>query len=299
MAALVLNYNGREVTLETLASLEALDYPNADLVVVDNGSTDGSEAAIAVAHPGVEQVRVVKNRGIAHGLNVGLRWALDRGYDYLLVMNNDIEVAPDLLSRLVEVAESDTRAAIVGPKAYYYWDRQRIWSAGGVIRFRESVTRERGMGEVDRGQFDAAGEVDYVNGCAALMRASVVREVGLFDPMYFISVEDADWCMRARKLGHVCHYTPEARLWHRVSHTTGGYTAGRTYHTGRSTAIFVRRYARLSQWATFLAFATLALPVALAREALRGNASAAIAKWRGMLAGLRVGLEPPPRWEPS
>lgn len=294
VAAVVLNYNGRDLTLQTLESLRALDYPDLELAVVDNGSTDGSWQAIAERFPRVTQLEVEVNRGIANGLNAGVRWALGRGSDYVLILNNDIEVDPGMVAALVAAAEADPAIGCVGPKTYYYGDRRRLWSAGGRIRFREAVTRERGMGEIDRGQFDAAGEVDYVNGCAALLRSRALREVGLFDPVYLVSCEDADWCTRARARGWRCWYEPRAVLWHMVSHTTGGYRAGRTYQTGRSTAIFVRRYAGPWQWLTFFVFLGLTLPAAFLRELPRRNQGAVVAKLRGVLAGLRLPLGPPP-----
>jgi GT2 family glycosyltransferase len=296
VAAVVLNNNGRDVTLKTLESLRRLDYPAVDVVVVDNGSTDGSWEAVAEAHPDLTQLKVEENRGIAYGLNRGVAWGLEGGYDYVLILNNDIEVEPSMLAEMVRAAEREPLVGIVGPKAYYYWDRERIWSAGGRLMFRETVTRERGMGEVDDGRFDEPAEVDYVNGCAALIRASVLREVGLFDPLYVVSVEDADWCVRMRRAGYRCLYVPSARLWHMVSHTTGGYNAGRTFHTGRSTAIFVRRYASPLQWCSFLLFMSMAFPAAFLRELPRGNQGAAWAKLRGVAAGLRAPLAPPPAW---
>ena len=135
VAAIVLDYNGRDVTLQALASLTAQDYPACDVVVVDNGSSDGSEAAIRAAYPGVAVVRSEQNLGPSGGGNLGFRWALEHGYDYALMLNNDIEVAPDFVRRLVEAAEADPKIGLVGPKAYYYWQRDTIWSAGGRLRF--------------------------------------------------------------------------------------------------------------------------------------------------------------------
>ena len=129
VAAVVLNSNGREVTLHALASLAAMSYPRCDLVVVDNGSTDGSFAAVAAAFPAVEQVRTEENLGPAGGVNLGLEWALlhgSRDYDYVLVLNNDVEVAPDFLTELVAAAETDPMVGCVGPKAYYHTDPERI-----------------------------------------------------------------------------------------------------------------------------------------------------------------------------
>lgn len=294
VAAVVLNFNGKEITLQTLDSLLAMDYPACDLLVVDNGSSDGSQEAIAERFPEVAQVRVEENRGISYGMNHGLRWVLERGYDYALLLNNDIEVDPAMLGEMVTVAEGDPSIGCVGPKAYYYWDRERIWSAGGRLPYRNSVTRERGDGEIDRGQYDHDQEVDYVNGCAMLVRRAALEAAGLWDPTYYICAEDADFCVRVKRQGYRCYYAHRARLWHMISHSTGGYKAGRTFHTGRSSAIFVRRHANLVQRLSFLAWSAVAFPAAWLRELPRGNQGAAWAKLKGIVAGLRQPLAPPP-----
>jgi GT2 family glycosyltransferase len=292
---IVLNYNGRDLTLATLESLLALAAPQLDLLVVDNGSTDGSDAAVAARFPGVRRVRTETNLGISGGLNLGFRIGLDEGYDYLMPMNNDIEVAPDLLAELLTAAERDPGLGCLGPKCYFFHgDRNRIWSAGGVLRLREAVTRERGMGELDRGQYDRDSEVDYVNGALMLVRREALLATGLWDPVYQVSVEDADWCTRMKRAGFRCGYVHRARLWHMVSPTTGGYVAGRTFRTGRSTAIYVRRHASLAGWASYLLWSLLALPAALLRELPRRNAGAVLAKCRGLVAGLTERLPPPP-----
>jgi hypothetical protein len=294
VAAIVLNYNGKALTLQALESLGRLRYPSCDLVVVDNGSTDGSPEAVAAAFPAVHQVRTATNLGPAGGYNLGMVWAMERGYDYLLILNNDIEAHPDLLDELVRVAESDPAIGCVGPKTYYFSDRRRLASAGGIVRFQESVTRERGQGAIDRGQYDRDEDVAYVNGCGMLIRREAIAAVGLWDPIFFLSVEDADWCLRAKRAGFRCRYAHRAILYHMVSDTTGVYRPAKTYQTGRSSAIFVRRYARPWQWLTFLTMMAAALPVAWLRELRRGNQAAAVAKARGVVAGLRATLTPPP-----
>ncbi|MDH3745272.1 MAG: glycosyltransferase family 2 protein [Acidobacteriota bacterium] len=295
VAAVVLNYQAKELTLETLASLAKLRYENLEVIVVDNASGDDSHEAVMREFPEADAIQTEVNLGVAGGLNVGIRRALEKNPDFVLVLNNDIEVDPWMLEELVKVAEADPKIACVGPKSYYYWDRQRLWSTGGVLRFKESITRERGNGQLDEGQFDRDEEVEYINGCAMLVRASVVREVGLCDPIYFLALEDADWCVRMRRKGYRCHFAHKAVLWHMVSQSTGVYRPFRTYQTGRSTAIFVRRYANFGQWASFLFFMTLAIPAAFVRELVRGNQTAAVSKLRGVLAGLRVSMTKPPR----
>jgi GT2 family glycosyltransferase len=294
VAAIVINFNGCDVTLQTLESLSKVDYRELEIIVVDNGSSDGSLEAVEEQFPGVTQVRKEVNEGVAAGMNVGVRCALEGDCDYLLILNNDIEVDPQMISELVSVGESERSVGCVGPKTFYHGDRERLWSTGGILQFRESVTTERGMGEEDLGQYDKVQEVDYINGCAMLVKRVVMERVGLFDPTYFVGVEDADWCTRMKMKGYRCAYTPHAILFHMVSHTLGNYTAGRTFHTGRSTAIFVRRYATPGQWANFWFYLLAALPLAYLRELGRDNEEAARSKWRGVMEGLRAPLTAPP-----
>jgi GT2 family glycosyltransferase len=298
VAGIVLNYNGRDVTLQALASLEALDYPRFDLVVVDNGSSDGSAAAFRAAFPRVEVLRTERNLGPAGGANLGIRWALERGYDYLLILNNDIEVDRAFLRELVAAAEREHAVGIVGPKALYHGERGRIWSAGGRLSFREAITRERGQRETDRGQYDRDVEVDYVNGCAMLVKREVFERAGLWDPVYQLCVEDADFCVRAKRLGYKCLYAHRALLWHMVSSSTGGrgYVAPKTFHSARSTAIFARRHGGPLDRLRSLLFVSATLPLAFLRELRRGNQAAVVAKLRGFREGLRVPLPDPPRW---
>ncbi len=295
VACIVLNYNGKDITLQALASLARMTYPAFDLIHVDNGSTDGSYEAVAKAFPDVVQVQVQENRGPTRGLNRGLSAGLEGDYDYLMSLNNDIEVDSEMLTEMVRLAETDPQVACVGPKAFYYWDRELIWSAGGIIRFKESVTRERGNKAIDRGQFDRDVEVDYLNGCAILMRRSVVEEVGVWDPIFNLAVEDADWCMRAKQRGYRCMYAHRAVLYHMVSASAGDYVARRTFYTGRANAIFVRRYGGFLEWLTFVFFTAAGLPLAFLRELPKRNHGAAIAKLRGIVAGLKEPMTAPPR----
>ena len=135
VAAVVLNYNGKDITLEAIDSLSRMTYENFSIIHADNGSTDGSFEAVAERFPDIINVRVEENRGAARGLNFGMKAAYDRGFDYLMIMNNDIGVEPDMLTEMMKVAVSDPSIGAVQPKMYYFWDRDRLWSAGGILRF--------------------------------------------------------------------------------------------------------------------------------------------------------------------
>jgi GT2 family glycosyltransferase len=294
VAAIVLNYNGKDITLEAIESLSQMTYENFSILHIDNGSTDGSFEAVGIAFPNVINLRVEDNRGAARGLNFGMKAGYDRGFDYLMIMNNDIGVEPEMLTEMMSVATSDPKIGAVQPKMYYYWDRERIWSAGGVLRFWIAPTRERGMGKIERGQYDRTEEVDYVNGVALLTPRAVFETVGYFDPTFNLAGEDADWCMRMKRLGYKAVYAHRGILYHMVSHTAGSYIPQRTFWTGRSLSLFVRRYARIHQWLGFLLLTIPALKIAWLRELMKGNASAVVQKSRGVVAGLREPMPEPP-----
>jgi GT2 family glycosyltransferase len=294
VAVIVLNYNGKDITLQAIESLSEMTYSNFSILHIDNGSDDGSFEAVAERFPDVISLRVEKNRGAARGLNFGLKAAYDRGFDYLMITNNDIGVEPDMLDHLVEVATSDSSIAAVQPKMYYFWDRDRLWSSGGVLRFWIAPTRERGMGEIERGQYDRTEEVDYVNGVGMMISRKAFEEVGYFDPTFNLGGEDADLCMRMKSRGYRTVYVHDAVLYHMVAFTTGSYVPRRTFWTGRSLALFVRRYGGLGSWIGFVVLTAAALAIALVRETPKRNTRAVIEKMRGIMAGLREPLGEPP-----
>lgn len=297
VAAIVINFNGFAITAEALISLRRMDYPNFDLIVVDNGSTDDSASRVAATFPELHQERIAINRGSASGYAYGFRWAFAQGYDYVLLLNNDIEVEPAMLSRLVEVAEADPRIGCVGPKCYYHSQRRHLWSAGGILQFRESITRERGYRQLDRGQYESDADVDYVNGCAILIKRAAAEAAGGWDPAYFICVDDADFCTRVRAQGFRCVYAHTAVLYHRVAFSTGGYSPARNFQFGRSSALYVRRYASTGQRLRYFAFIAAAFVAAYLRELPRGNQAAVVAKLRGIREGFRMPLPPRPAGE--
>jgi len=211
----VLNWNGLTDTLACLASLAELDYPERKVVVVDNGSTDGSVRAIRERFPTVTVLENRENLGYTGGNNVGIRYALERGADYVLLLNNDTEVDPQMLKRLIEVAESDLSIGVVGPKILYHSEPEMIWSAGGIV-VPVGKPMNLGLDERDAGQHDVLREVDWVTGCVLLIRSSVVREIGLLDERFFAYFEENDWCWRVREAGFKIYYVPTARLWHKI-----------------------------------------------------------------------------------
>jgi len=247
----VLSWNGKEDTLECLKSLKAITYPNHRVLMVDNASTDGTEDAVRSAFPGVELIVNKTNLRYAGGNNVGIRHAIAKGSDYVLLLNNDTTVKPDFLNNLVSAAEAVSGAGMAAPKIYYYDAPERIWYAGGKISWWEGWISHIGVHETDLGQYDLQAETEYITGCCMLVKRSVIEEVGLFDEMYFIYGEDSDWSIRASRAGYKLLYVPSAVIWHKLSVSSGGHLSWfKNWNKLKSQLRLMSRYAKPYHWLT-------------------------------------------------
>jgi GT2 family glycosyltransferase len=298
LVAVLVNWNSGDDTLATLAALDRTGWPGLRPLVVDNASTDGSPARIRRQRPDVEVLETGANLGYGGGVTAGLRHALhDPAVGWALVLNTDVELDPGFVAPLVAACR-DPGVGAAGPKIYYFDPPDLLWAAGGRLRWRETVTVELGQRQRDGERWSVPRAVSYLTTCCLLVPRDALERVGLFDPTFFLNVEDADWCRRATDAGYVLRYAPESRIWHKVAVSTGGgYTPFKTFHTGRSNALFARRHGRRGGLVLFLAANALALPLALLRELPRGNARAVVSKAKGVWAGLRAPLPPPPRLE--
>jgi len=239
---IVLNWNGLADTLECLDSLMHLDYPAYEVVVVDNGSTDGSVEVISDRFPGVTLIENNENLGYAEGNNRGISYALKAGADYVLVLNNDTVLCQDLLTHLVRVAEADSRVGAVGPKIYYHMQPHRIWFAGGMIDWQRGFTVNLGADEDDAGQFEEVKSVDFLAGCALLIRRETWEDVGPFDSRYFMYWEETDWCTRVRRAGYDLLFVPQAKMWHKVSTIAQSQSSRVLYYMTRNRFFFFYKH---------------------------------------------------------
>ena len=254
---IILNWDGKKDTLTCLESLEKLKVTNEELriVIVDNGS----EEKLTVKGQELTVIRNNANLGYAGGNNVGIRYALEHGADYLLILNNDTIVHKDLVVQLLDVAKKDDQVGIVAPKIYFakgyefHKDRYKenqlgrvLWYAGGVMDFANVSGHHRGVDEVDRGQYDRQEETDYASGCCMLVKKGIFENVGLFDERYFLYYEDSDFSQRVKRRGFKIVYAPKALLWHKNAGSAGG--SGSTlqdYYITRNRLFFGMRYAPL------------------------------------------------------
>lgn len=240
---IVLNWNGKDDTIECLRSLQELAYPNFETVVVDNGSTDGSEDVIRSSFPSVHVIQTGRNLGYAGGNNVGISFALSRGADYVWLLNNDTTVDPQALTALVETAKADPSIAFVGSKIYFYDKPDVIWCVGGTIDLAEGGrTDHPGMGQEDKGQFDRISDVGYVTGCSLLAGRSAIEAIGLMPEEYFLYFEETDWNLAAQSKGYRTVMAPASHVWHKYAEV-GDYKDRFIYYSFRNRIRIVRKYA--------------------------------------------------------
>ena len=249
LVAVVLSWNGRDDTLACLASLEGVET-----VCVDNGSTDGSVEAIRSSFPDVELIEAGLNLGYAGGNNVGIRQALKRGAEWVLLLNNDATIDPGLPAALSAAAAARPDAGVLGAKVMLADPPDRIWYAGGRYDTRFGYHgRQEGFGQVDDGSFDELRDVDRATGAAMAVSRRAIEATGLLEEQLFAYVEDVDWCLRIREAGMAVVFVPDAKVWHRVSASTGGTHSTTTlYYDTRNTIWVCERHDRLGRGARSL-----------------------------------------------
>jgi GT2 family glycosyltransferase len=286
LAVVVLNWNGLADTRALLPTLLACRMPEGwrlDPIVVDNGSTDGSAAAIAAEFPRVTVLALPENRRFAGGNNHGLRHALDAGADAAMLLNNDTQADPGLIEKLLLALEQDPQAGAAAPLIYYGAPSQRIWYAGGVMWPALGWVAHRGVRELDEGQYRSVEATGYLTGCCLLAPRAVWEKVGLLDERYFIYAEDADWCLRARAQGYRLLFVPTARLWHAVSAASGQASPWKIYHRLRANLTLFATHARgLAQLTWLPAFVAWQMAL-MAWLLVRGHGAAALAVPRALV----------------
>lgn len=245
VGVIVLCYNGVDLTLECLSSIYKQHYPNLDVMVIDNGSQDGTADIVRTAYPQVQVKNTGENLGYAGGNNIGMQIALEHGAEYLFLLNNDTRVYPDCISALVKAISAHSRVGIVGPMVYT-WDRGRIISsAGGYIDWRQADAANTGAGEVDRARYPAR-LVDYINGCGLMVRRSAIERAGMLDQKYYMYYEETDWCQRVRRAGYEVRFIPEARMRHKAPIHSGELGPTTIYYQTRNRLLFFARYTQFS-----------------------------------------------------
>jgi GT2 family glycosyltransferase len=242
---IVLVWNQLDETMECLESLTRTTYANCKIVLVDNGSTDGTPEAVARTFPEIEIIYNQGNIGVGPGYNTGIVCALERGADYVMVINNDTVTGPELVSELVKAMQDHPGAGMTAPKIYhYYGDRHRLWCVGAKWRAFPPRIKLIGADAPDGPEFERFFPLEYATGCCMLVSRPALEKAGMFDPGYFFYFEDWDICARYRAAGYEIWFVPTARLWHKVSVTwqNNDRPAKWWFYSGQSSVRFYLRY---------------------------------------------------------
>jgi GT2 family glycosyltransferase len=233
VSAIVVNWNGREHLEVCLSSLVAQTLPGIEIILVDNGSTDGSLDFVQERFG--DAVRFIghsSNLGYGRALNTGIAAARGR---YIFALNNDTEFHPGCLAALVAAGDAYPDAGSFAPKILSYSARNVIDNVGHLL-YPDGLSRGRGRLEEDRGQYDADEEILLASGCAMLLRRAMLADIGLFDEDFFAYCEDTDLGLRARLAGWGCRYVPAAVVYHKYSASAGDYSALKAFLVERNRA---------------------------------------------------------------
>lgn len=260
VAIVTVNYNGKEDTLELLESLKKLQIPNIKLqiVVVDNGSTDGSVPEISKKFPGVDILQNGANEGFSGGYNRGMVYAYVWGADYILIINNDALIKDEnLLSSMINTFKSDEKIGIISPKIYFapgfefHKERYKkddlgkvIWYGGAKFDWKNIHSKHRGIDEVDNGQFSDIEEIDSTTGCCMMIKREVLHIPPFFDDSLFLYFEDTDFSKRVRKAGFKTYYNGKVAIYHKASQSAGIGSEITDYFHTRNRLILGFRYGK-------------------------------------------------------
>lgn len=204
----VLNYNGKDCLAPALASLFKVNYPNFEIILVDNGSSDGSFELAKRHFSKIIFIRNDHNLGFAAGNNIGIAYAMDRRADFVLLLNNDTLVEKDFLLNLIETVEKNKNIGIASP-VIWEGSTSRIWFSGGKINW----WRMKAFHKRQERRDDYLGS-HFISGCAMLIKAEVIEKIGFLDDNFFLYLEDADFSRRAKKAGYDLAVSAKSRIRH-------------------------------------------------------------------------------------
>ncbi len=245
---ILVNYRGAGDTIECIQSLRKMEYCNYFIVVVDNHSKDGSLKRLYEERRkwDFEIIEMDDNRGFAAGNNAGIRHALNKGAEYVLLLNNDTLVDPKCLTHLIRAHEETKRCGITIGKICYADERNKLWYAGGALDLKKGKASQRGLGKIDDHRWDAREEVSFATGCCMCIRGKLFEKTGLLDEDYFLYEEDVEFCHRVSRSKAKIIYEPAAVIFHKVSASTSGGRGKKMspvtqYYMVRNRYIFLKR----------------------------------------------------------
>ena len=260
VAVIIVNYHSQALVCRCLDTLKQQSLHRLHCIVVDNSETPDVDL-ITLRHPGTEIIMAGRNLGFAGGCNLGIAKALERQSNYLLLLNPDTWVESDLLSPLIAELEQTPSLGMVGPRILYGDGSRRVWNGGGRLNWWAGGTRA--ILDHDADQVEMR-RINFLSGCAILLRAEAARQIGPLAEEYFLYFEDTDYVQRCIKAGWLPAYVPAAVVFHEPSSVIGDQSPRYVYYFSRNRILFTRRWGRWYHFLVFMLYNTLVkLPGAL------------------------------------
>lgn len=213
VAIILINWNGYDHTRACLESLGEVVYDNYHIIVVDNGSTDGSFQKLKEEFKNVEFIINDLNLGFAAGNNVAIKKAIGDGYDYITLLNNDTKVEPDFLSLLIAALQNNSQMGAVQPQIRWMHEPEMIWNSGGDYNPWTGQTNSLNQNQkANNSVFDPSPK--WLTGCCICLPSRIIKEVGFLEEAFFAYYEDVDWSFRITRAGYYLGLVPEAIVYH-------------------------------------------------------------------------------------
>lgn len=243
VCAIILNWNKYTETRECILSLKEADYPNLQIILVNNGSVDNSIERLRKEFPDVTLLINQTNIGFAKGVNVGIKKALtDPTCKYILLFNNDAVMRQGFLKEAIATAESDSSIGILGGKMYQAKDSNKLSYAGGYVSRWKGGIVARGLGQEDRGLYDTPCETGFVIGALMLIRRELIESIGPLPEDYFFGTEDMDYCLTAQEAGYKLYYIPTLAAYHLGGGSHWGWEPKWIYNSYRNKLTLLERH---------------------------------------------------------
>jgi len=284
--SVIVNWNLKDDTLACVESLLAAGATPGQIIVVDNGSSDDSVAALqARFSSSLQLIQSDQNLGFAGGNNLGIQRALDQGAKWILLINNDTYVAPTFLHEMENAVKSAEGLGIIGAVILYHDFPERIWYFGDRLIPGLLATKSLYHGQIYQDQFPSLVPVDFVSGCGMLVNSEVFKRIGFFDITYFMYGEEVDLCWRARTAGFRLAVATQAKMWHKVSASSNRDQSTSRYLRIRNQIRFYRTYSRGLQLLVMIVFTWLRALYIMVGDLTHGRISLINPLIRGWIHG--------------
>jgi GT2 family glycosyltransferase len=296
LAVVILNWNGGDEILDCLRSVFESKHAAIEVVIVDNGSVDGSTDIIRSRFPHVHWISNPRNLGFAKGSNQGMQWALEYGIQHVLLLNGDASLHSNAIEEMFAVTEDENNTVVACPRMYLgpaNAGASRLWFAYGTVSLWLGLFRNPAFNRLDSSKWSVPLDMEFASGCCMLIPARILQHVGMLDEAFFAYCEDIDFSLRIRKAGFRLRYVPTAHIWHGNSTLTNRIRSGTyRYLSTRNNLWVVRKHGSWFEIFTCLCILPLRVLFRMMGMTFRSDWQAIAAELKGIRDGVFSQISP-------